>query len=153
MNRSMHVLAVAVTVWLLAAPAATADPTYRTTQADLRPTTKDAPLRSGFVVNIHANGPENYAHERYVLNGAAPDTAYEVTLLVSLGDPTCTGEPIAIPSVSFETNGAGNGEGRLDLRPEDIPPPARGHTHGVIWLVADETGPRYETECTPVTLD
>ena len=28
-----------------------------------------APLRSGFVENIHANGPNVYAHEQYVLTG------------------------------------------------------------------------------------
>ncbi len=30
----------------------------------------DAPLRSGFVLNIKAEGPVIYAHEIYVLNGA-----------------------------------------------------------------------------------
>jgi hypothetical protein len=31
-----------------------------------------APLRSGFVQNIKAEGPHVYAHEIFVLNGAAP---------------------------------------------------------------------------------
>ena len=35
-------------------------------------------LRAGQVVNIHASGPTVFAHERYMLNGAAPDTSWGI---------------------------------------------------------------------------
>ena len=54
------------------------------------PRLEDAPLRSMFVENIHANGPNVFAHEQYVVNGAEPNTTYDVVLTISIGDPTCT---------------------------------------------------------------
>src|SRR5260221_8599702 len=69
-----------------------------------------APLRSGFVENIHANGPTVYAHEQYVLNGAAPNTTYQVVLMIFPGDTTCSGTPaVAIPTATIHTNAAGDG--------------------------------------------
>jgi hypothetical protein len=47
------------------------DAVYRSRHIALRPV-GSAPLRSGFVENIHANGPTVYAMERYALVGAAP---------------------------------------------------------------------------------
>ena len=37
-------------------------------------------LRSGQVVDIHANGPQIGALERYEINGARANTSYEVKL-------------------------------------------------------------------------
>src|SRR6266542_1717276 len=37
-------------------------------------------LRSGHVVDIHANGPQIGALERYVINGARPNSSYDVVL-------------------------------------------------------------------------
>src|SRR6266542_5790344 len=69
----------------------------------------DAPLRSGFVENIHANGPNVYAHEVYVLNGALPNTTYGVTLLLHPNDPTCSGAALAVPTATLTTGVSGNG--------------------------------------------
>src|SRR5438093_796892 len=56
-------------------PIAAADAVYHTEHLDLAPVGA-APLRSGFVQNIKAEGPEIYAHEVFVLNGASPNAAY-----------------------------------------------------------------------------
>ena len=48
-----------------------------------------APLRSGFVLNIKAQGPTIYAHEVYVLNGATPGETYTVTNNFYYADPEC----------------------------------------------------------------
>jgi hypothetical protein len=54
---------------------AAADAVYHTQHMALEPV-GNAPLRSGFVQNIKANGATIYAHEVYVLIGAAPRTAW-----------------------------------------------------------------------------
>jgi hypothetical protein len=72
-----------------------------------------APLQSGFVNDVHTNGVVNGAHQIYHLNGASPNTTYAVTINLYLGDPTCTTAPIAIPTATITTNGAGNGNGRF----------------------------------------
>src|SRR5918995_4504060 len=77
---------------LMLAPGAAADRVYHSEHVALQPV-GGAPLRSGFVENIHANGPRVFAHEIYVLDGAAPNASYEVHLLAYLFDPTCTGAP------------------------------------------------------------
>jgi hypothetical protein len=58
---------------LALAPAAGADRVYHSEHMTLTPV-DTAPLRSGFVQNVHANGPNVYAHEIYVLSGALPNT-------------------------------------------------------------------------------
>ncbi len=47
---------------------ALADQVYHTQQIALAPV-GGAPLRTGFVVNVHADGPRVFALERYALNG------------------------------------------------------------------------------------
>ena len=88
---------------------ASADRVYHSTHYDLT-ALNAAPLRSGSVENIHANGPTIYAHEQYVLNGAAPNTTYDVVLMIFPGDTTCSGAPaVSIPTATIQTNTAGNG--------------------------------------------
>lgn len=112
----------------------------------------DAPLRDGFVENIHTQGPQVYAHEIYVLNGAAPDAMFDAHLTPYPFDPTCAGSPEAVlPTTSLATNRAGNGQARATIAPEDVAGFPRG-THGVVWTVTDGTH-TYESDCTPVTLD
>src|SRR3954466_4341322 len=50
-----------------------------------------APLRSGFVENIKAQGPIVYAHEVIVVNGASPNTTYTVTRHFFFLQPDCSG--------------------------------------------------------------
>jgi hypothetical protein len=134
-------------------PLAAADAVYHTEHLTLNPV-GGASLRSGFVQNIKAEGPEVYAHELFVLNGAAPSTTYTVTRNFFVFNPDCGGEPDLKTKVGeIATNGAGNGSDDAVIRPEEIPSFLVGE-HGVLWTVADAAGtPRYETACTAVTLD
>src|ERR1700745_3046707 len=71
----------------------------------------NAPLRSGFVENIHADGPNVYAHEQYVLNGATPNSSYQVVLMIFPTDTTgsSSSTSIDIPTATITTNAAWHG--------------------------------------------
>jgi hypothetical protein len=153
MKRLLTLAASALVLPALAPPLATADRVYHTEHLALTPV-GGAPLRSGFVQNIKANGPIVYAHEIYVLNGATPLATYTVTNNFFVGDTTCKVKEslFAFDTASFRTNRAGNGRADVKIAPEDI----GGLTgdHGVFWTLrnaADEVV--YETACTTVTLD
>ena len=88
-SRPLLAAAFAATAVAVAAPLAAADAVYHSQHIALNPT-GGASLRSGFVENIHADGPQVYAHELYVLNGAEPDTTYQVTLLLYPFDPAAS---------------------------------------------------------------
>ena len=151
-------LVLAVTAIAAAlAPLAAADAVYHTEHLTLNPV-GGASLRSGFVQNIKSEGPEVYAHELFVLNGAAPSTTYTVTRNFFVFDPSCSGTGFVdrSPVGTIVTNTAGNGRDDLVVRPAAIPDflvdPER--PHGVLWRIADAAGiARYETACTAVTLD
>jgi hypothetical protein len=133
-------------------PAALGDAVYHSEHLALTPV-GDAPLRSGFVENIHANGPNVYAHEVYVLNGALPNTTYSVTLLLHPNDPSCSGAAVPVPTATFTTGGSGNGraDAVFDVATVDTIG-IRHATHGIIWTVSGG-GSTYVTVCTSVTLD
>jgi len=149
--RVLVLVAVAVAA-LVSAHAAAADAVYHSEHMELTPVA-GAQLRSGFVQNIHANGPKVYARERYVLNGASPNANYEVRLLVHLFDDTCSNAPVVFGTTQLATNGAGNGTAQLLIRPEDVPPAVRNATHGVHWEVWQGGTLAYRTACTSVELD
>jgi hypothetical protein len=112
-----------------------------------------APLRSGFVENIHANGPTIFAHEQYVLNGAAPNTTYQVVLMVFPGDTTCSSTPAAsIPTATIQTNAAGNGVAYHVFTPADANG-LHGATVGGLWTVSAGNSPGYQTGCATIVLD
>jgi len=138
-------------VLLALAPAATADRSYHSQHTALQPV-GSSPLHSGFVQNIHANGPNVYGHEIYHLNGAVPSTTYQVTLLLYPFDPTCSTAPLSVPTAELRTNAAGNGSADFVFRPSDVPPEVRHATHGIRWTVISATS-AYETACSAVTLD
>ena len=112
-----------------------------------------APLRSGFVQNIHPNGPRVYAHEVYVLNGARRATTYQVVLLLFPFSTGCAGTPAVIPTAVLTTNGHGNGKAQFFFRPGDVPPALRGGTHGILWQLSSGGSVAYATTCSSVTLD
>jgi len=151
-------LAAALTAGLaavaaLSGPAARADQVYHSQHMALQPVGGTEPLRSGFVENIHTNGPTIYAHEIYVLNGAAPATTYQVTLNIFVGDPACAGSAgVVIPTAPITTNAAGNGRADAAFTPSDADG-LRHATHGVIWTVSDSSGVKYTTGCQAITLD
>lgn len=148
---------LAATGFTTASPAS-ADAVYHTQHIALQPV-GSAPLRTGFVQNIHVNGPKIYAQERYALVGAAPLTTYTVTLQVYIEDTSCTTAPIALESIAFTTNRAGNGVGRFTLPPSPLTDALAGATLGVVWQlsiggsVSDGGTLAYQTACSTVTLD
>jgi hypothetical protein len=151
-NSPRLVLAVTAIAAALA-PLAAADAVYHTEHLALN-TVGGASLRSGFVQNMKAEGPKVYARERFVLNGAAPNTTYTVTRNFFVFDPTCGGEPdLESPVGEIATNVAGNGSDDAVVRPEEIPGFLAGD-HGVLWTVTNGSGAvRYRTACTTVSLD
>ncbi len=142
--------AVAAIAALAAAPAL-ADQVFHTSHAAVHPVA-GAPLRSGFVTDIHTNGTVNAAREEYQLNGAQPDSTYQVRLVI-YPSQSCAGSPfLTIPTSQLTTNGAGNGTASF-VFPAGTPndPPLRV---GIVWQFLSSTGaPVYATDCVPVAID
>ena len=113
-----------------------------------------APLRSGFVENIKAEGSVVYAHEIFVLNGAGARTTYTVTRNFYPFDPGCSGDNGVFASdvATLTTNRSGNARGDVFVRPEEVA--GFEGVHGVKWSVQNAAGAlAYRTVCTLVTLD
>src|SRR5438552_244065 len=91
LGKPLWIAAAAVAAAAFAAAPALADQVFHTSHAAVH-AVAGAPLQSGFVNDIHSNGTVNSAHEEYHLNGAQPNTTYQVRLAVF---PTtdCTGLP------------------------------------------------------------
>jgi hypothetical protein len=144
---------LAVLLATLASPAA-ADIVYHSEHLRLTPV-GGAPLRSGFVENIKAEGPQVYAHEVFVLNGALRRTNYTVSRNIFPFDPSCSGANGVFTSevAALRTNAAGNARGDTKVTPEEVA--GFEGVHGVKWtVVRNATGALvYRTACTQVTLD
>ena len=137
------------------APGAAGDAVYHTQHLAIE-AVGDAPLRSGFVNNIKANGPRVYAHEIYVLNGASPRTTYTVTNHFVVGDPDCDtteghGFDASFVTAEFTTNRSGNGRADIVIRPADVG--GLTGTHSTSWTIESAAGDVYRTGCTTVELD
>lgn len=84
MKKTLALILTAVLIALLIIPAGTAlaDQAFHTVSLPLSLTTAGAldghTLRNGMVIRTHANGPINYAIGSYILNGAKPDTTYDI---------------------------------------------------------------------------
>ena len=151
LSRAVTALATTAVAFTLV-PGAAADDVYHSEHMALEPV-GSAPLRTGFVENIHANGPAIYAQEIYVLNGAAPSTDYEVHLVAYAFDAQCEGTPADFGFTPLTTNRAGNGRAKRVFRPNDVPAELRDATHGIRWVISTAGTTVYETRCTAVTLD
>jgi hypothetical protein len=146
MRGILGLAAVTLAAAALAGTAA-ADAVYHSERLDLKGL-GGAP-GGGMVVNVHANGPQVYAHEIYTLRQAVPGT-YQVILNVFPTSLDCTGMALAVPTATLETNARGNGRADVKLTPEDVAG-FRGMTFSLSWTV---TGPAtYVTSCTVVVLD
>jgi hypothetical protein len=146
--------AVGITV---CAPAAFADRVYHSEHLPLAPVA-GAPLRSGFVENTKAEGPQRYAHEVFVLNGAQPGVTYTVTRHFYYYAPElqvprlCEGVPFDQDVATLRTNGAGNARGDAVVRPEQVA--GFEGVQAVSWSMRVAQGaPVYRTACTVVTID
>lgn len=100
--------------------------------------------------NIHTNAPPVYAMERDALVGAVPGNYAEIVYLFA--DTSCTTGIGALRNVTFATNAAGNGVGDLATAPSAAAG-LHGGTMGIIWRLAGDTGPSYDTACSTVVLD
>jgi hypothetical protein len=151
MRRVLMTFALAVIAVMAGAISARADTVYHSQHIALAPTGA-APLRSGFVENIHADGPNVFAHEQYVVNGARPNTSYQVVLMAFPGDTTCSASPITIPTAMLATNTAGNGNAYHVFTPADAEG-LHGLTLGGKWLLMNGNTVEYATSCATIRLD
>lgn len=149
-------LLVAATVTLGAAlfPAsAAADATYHSAHIVLLPTDGTAG-GSGFVENIHPNGPNVFAHEQYQLQHAAPGTTYQVTLHIRLSGPSCSAAAdLNLPTAMLTTNAAGNANGSAVFTPADAATLPKNVPLGIVWTMSAGPGQAYTSGCETVVLD
>jgi hypothetical protein len=127
---------------------AAADQFFHTSHAELMPI-GDAPLRSGFVNDIHTQGVTIGAQELYQLNGALPNTTYSVALWIyPRGSGSCDGAPVRMfTTETITTNGAGNGEAQHTFLANPNPPPPNPVPTPIKWVVSLNGVPQYETGC------
>jgi hypothetical protein len=147
----VRILAAAAAASALAvlAPLAAADAVYHSQHMRLSPVS-GAPLQSGFVENIKANGPTIYAHEVYVLNGATPNTTYTVfNNFFSSGDSECKGSADRFEMATLETNASGNGRADALIAPFGL----EVGVYGVRWTLEIGGNVVYQTDCSAVTID
>src|SRR6476619_340910 len=105
-SKSLALLAGVISlIAVVLVPAALADHVFHTSHAAAH-AVAGAPLQSGFVNDIHTNGTVNAAREEYHLNGAQPNTTYQVQLVI-YGDQSCAGSLLFPPfsSAMVTTNG------------------------------------------------
>jgi hypothetical protein len=157
MRQLLHTLlgltASALACAALVPPFAAADRVYHTEHLSLA-AVGGAPLRSGFVQNIKAEGPRIYAHEIFVLNGARKRTTYTVTRDFFFQDPECAGSLVFHDEdiAELRTNASGNAREDVFVEPAEVA--GFEGVHGVMWTVRDAGGAvAYRTACTAVTLD
>jgi hypothetical protein len=148
--RRLSILLGSALLWAAAAMPVAADAAYHTERLELVP--EAGAQGTGFVVNIHPNGPQVFAIERYALRGAIPGATYDVTLVIDGAQALC-GFPVEIPMASGTTNAAGNltMQSRV-LRPAAVPACLRSETFAIHWEVRSG-GTLTHTASTIVTLD
>jgi hypothetical protein len=135
---------------LVAVAPALADQVFHTSHAAVH-SVGGAPLRSGFVNDVHSNGAVNSAFEEYHLNGAQRGTTYQVQLVI-FASQSCAGSPfLTIPTALVTTNGAGNGNANATFPagPPNDPP----LQVGIVWQFLSGGVPVYATDCVPVAID
>ena len=146
----MRSILAAAALAVALAPAGLADSVYHSAHIVLTPV-GSAPLRSGFVENIHPNGPNVFAHEEYVLNGALPNTSYTVTIH-AFASPGCTNALFDLDTATLTTNPAGNGTADVVFTPADVDGLANTTTF-FYWTVSTGGSVAYMTACQTIRLD
>lgn len=125
----------------------------RGVRIELKPVDGVAPLRSGGVVDTFTEGMQNFAIERYQLNGATANTTYDVRLVIHLGTEDCSGSPIIQPALQLSTNAAGNGQATIRVPPQFIPPVALDRINSLFWELLVGGIVHYRTDCLPIFED
>ena len=113
------------------------------------------PLESGFVENIHPEGPQVYARHIYVLNGARSNESYDAFISIWTTNVACTGAPtFVLPVAVLQTNGTGNGRADVVHTPEQLDELGiRGLTIGGEVTFRRGGSLAYTTGCHVVELD
>src|SRR5215475_5548125 len=105
----------------------------------------NAPLHSGWVSDSHANSAVIGAHEGYHVNGASPNTTYQVVIQFYPGVTGCPGNAVAVPTASFTTNASGNGNAKWVFPGGPRAPITQ---NSAIWqLVGPGNVVAYQTDC------
>lgn len=153
LSRLIGIAMIIVVSIATAAPAA-ADQLHHTTRSEFHPVA-DAPLKSGFVLNIHANGPNVFAHEVYSLKDAIPNTTFQMRINVHVDDLSCSEPPtVSLVVDEITTNGAGNATGDLIVPPELIDALGLRNVVGADqWDVLLDGEIIYRSDCAPGATD
>ena len=147
-----RILVAVAVVALVIVPVAAGDAVYHAQHIALTPVATGE-AGSGFVENIHANGPNVYAHEQYSLRQGLPLTTYDVVIhLSSATDTTCSAPFLVLTTASITTNVAGNGSAYHVFTPADAGP-LRGATWRAYWTLETPAGVAYTTSCQTIVLD
>jgi hypothetical protein len=143
-RRILVLAAVSAAALLALTTTAHADQAFHTLKAPLS-AVGNAPLQSGWVSDSHANGPIIGAHEEYHVNGASPNTTYQVQILFYPGVTGCPGAAVLIPTAKLTTNASGNGNAKFGF-PGGPPTPITQNS--AIWqLLAPGDVVAYQTDC------
>ena len=125
MKKFLTLILVAVFTALLFIPtgAVLADQAYHTERLPVNSVASEYPLRNGVVVNIHMNGPVIFGAEEWILNGAKPNTTYQ--LAREFQEPFLGIFPPETPLDSgfvLQTNSKGNGNSHVTILPAEVAP-------------------------------
>jgi hypothetical protein len=142
-RRRILVLAAVSAAFFALATTALADQAFHTLKTPLS-AVGDAPLQSGWIADIHANGPIIGAHEEYHLNGGSPNTTYQVVIQFYPGVTGCPGSAVPLPTAQLTTNAAGNGNADW-VFPGGPPGPVTQNS--AIWQLVGPDGVAYQTDC------
>lgn len=152
MRRTLALLSVLLSL-VIAGPVA-ADAVYHTERLALAAVGEAA--GTGFVVNIHPNGPLHFAQERYALRDAEPNTTYSVSLIIDASALACPFPGLEIVmKAELTTNAAGNATAPADFffTPGGIPPCLRNASFPIHWAVTLDGVLTHQTADTMVMLD
>lgn len=125
------------------AASASANGVFHTLTAPLS-SVNGEPLQQGWVKDIHMNGNLNSAHEEYHLNGALPNTSYQVVIVFYANNTTCSSTPVDVPTAQLTTNGAGNANANFTF---PAGPPSPLTQNSAKWELVDSSGVAYATTC------
>jgi len=157
--RSLWLVPILLLAMAVTAGPAVADQSQHTTRLSLSVTASGAAaghpeLQSGQVVNTHTSGPVNFAIEDYMVNGAKPDTAYGVVLLLFAG--SCSG-PLAFPFANgavLTTDAHGDAHGQAKISPAQVAEFGLHNTDwGIAWTLLAGGVTAYTTACSQVHID
>jgi hypothetical protein len=107
-------------------------------------------LMVGQVIDIHPSGPTNGAIEVYMINGAKPDTTYQVVLRIF---DHCGGSFLMpITTAPLQANSVGFAQANF-VYSENTLAGFEGATVGGLWtLVVGGSLTAYDTQCISITI-